>query len=956
MPENPSNSGNNNLNELLGEARSVGKAVGEEAAKAVGESIRDTMRDAVKEMKSATVGAENVAKALDTTNKSAKQIGREGAPAIREMSKGIEDVNNNARTMENIFGKLESVLNKAKSKIDAIDESHVKLRQTVFDTQNVFGDFGQTIDSTMDRIGRMRSSINEMAQSGRLSIAEVEQAFTSMAQSGVSMEETMSVLGDRNRGGLGLVNSGFMELSDVTQLATAAMNEMGMTADETERQLLRVASGVGQITAEFGQGVISTRQFAQQVLSLQTNMKYLGSDTERLPGMITAFTIAAERFRGATERGMTGRMAAEVAGQMGGAVAGFGLDQRAFFGQMAGMGGGLAAGERFRIQQQRDPNAALANVINVIEELSGGAFMSSAQFEAEERMGRGEAAAQRRAVQAQILQSQLGMGEQQAYGFLDMAGAGQKDEMLRIMNEASKDPIEQVNETLKDNSEAVQHLLQTGNERQQEIVEGIKRLGAEYDAVSRTLHYGSMVTGFGAITAGLLAQTAALIMAFRTSGRGGSGFFDSGSGRGSARGRARGSARGGRMARLGRWGGRAGGAATVALLADQFLLGGRGTDAALGAVGLDNEAGYMGLSAGMMGLYAHGLARGGNVASYSRFANTGKSMIPGLTSAMRYGKGLQMSGAATGRLLPGLGLGLGMWNDWSDIATGGERQYMFAGDNLAGQMAESGGMGVVDALSAFRLGPVGVIANAASKVGRLGVESYRASDAWDDVGEAYRGGTNRSINMGIRTVTREWIDSVSEESRARRRNAEVLLRQHRGALTSAKADQADWWGLGAEDTLYELHRDDTNREEARAIEEIGRGLITAINERDYITAEAYRQALAAVAPDSQKQDDVFRDIERIVGTEMASRADTFDELQSLYREQQDRERADRQAQREEQERQAEEQRRTAETSNVIIQLDGREIARQTVPIAVAEGLVPAGAGLRQARSQVMQQR
>lgn len=974
-----------NLGNVLGETgkntaeiENVAKNVGETIAKEIGNQIAQSMKTATNEINRASGSLEGM-------TRKGEEFGRKVPTAMRSASKEISGVNENLRSSENLLNKVAGLLRKVGSAANNLDKIFVEVNQQTVRMNVAFGAVGESVkdiiyntDSLSTSTQKLNKTLATVAESGKLSRAEARQYMVGLSEAGVRATEQMELLGDPTKGALALVNTGMMSTNEVVQLTSTAMKDLGQDVAGAERMLLRIADGATELNTSFGRGVVTIQEYTSLVNNLQTSLKFFGADVQSLPGMVTGFARAAEQFREESGRGVTGSAAAEIGASYLRSVSEMSIENRAFFGQMSGMGSGLAAGERFRLQAQQNPGEALGTVIQQIQEISGGRLLSSTDFQRMDTEGRGEVAAQRRTLQSQLIQQFLGGSEQQSMAFLDLAGDPQRQqEMLEEMKNTKK-PIERIEEFLKKSAGANQKELQQANQYLNDVKENLITQAGKFESVQFGTKLVAIIGELGAIFA---ATTANAIGAFKNGfGVGGSGASSSGKSRSSRSRGGRGGRPRGRFGRTRAAGGKIGGVLATAFFVDQ-MTGGYGTDWLLGkATGRDQEAAqlqeaqmavqagqmseadYAKMEASMMGkwdtqnkavqgaslgVYGAQMAFGGQALGYAKHAgNVTKgggiiSKIPGVTSLARYGKGLSMSGKASGlmggRIMPGIGLGFGMWNDWSDVATGSERQHMFAGEGVGGQMAESGAMGALDALSAWRLGPAGVIANATSKVGRLGVEMGRLWVATTDLADGIEEGADRTFEKIKRKATGTEASSVAKKYQD---TFKEIARANAGGYQSL-ASPSSW---GNESTLGALI-DDANSQEKKAMLDVGQKFFDAYKKKNFEEANMYMEMINSIVPSEQRKTEAYQELQKRLGIAKTFNWDTYHNAKRASDEnyQRAQERAREQTE-ERKRRREEEERRTPDMITVNLTMDGDTVARKSIPYALARGLVAPGEG------------
>lgn len=479
-----------------------------------------------------------------------KEVGNVAQESMSKFSSAASSATNDVKKMgdtvrESFVDNIVKGVDKAKNALNAMEGAMVKHRRAIVDTTTAMGAYGRSTSDIIQGNAKLTASFTEvtdsmtkMAASGRITFDQARESFRALSKEGLAAAETMRLFADPATGALGLVNSGMLELSDVTKLASTAIVQLGSSMQSTERMLLRIADSVGKVNRQFGGSVLSTHMLQREVYGLMQSFRFLGTDVEGLPGYLSAFAGAAERFRGTTGgRGITGAAALEVGRQYAQTTAGFGLENRAFFGQMGGMApGALAAGEQFRMMLQRPGGAgrAVGNVVETLQQLSGGRLLSSADFERASIRGAGaaESVAQRRALQAQLIQQFLGGNEQQAYSFLDLSGDREgQAEFLRNMKENTKDPLIEIKSFLEKSQTANQHALQTSQELLSDIKSGLLRFSGNFSVLWGT-HVVALVANAAAQLLQLRFLTRMLATGQYSGGPGGGGFFGGGGGGG----------------------------------------------------------------------------------------------------------------------------------------------------------------------------------------------------------------------------------------------------------------------------------------------------------------------------------------------------------------------------------------------------------------------------------------
>lgn len=517
------------LNEIESRIRELEEGLGEAASKATAKArelsstldkVRSSIDDVGRSSQRITGQMQQSTAAIEKQAESARKVERnisDLGKSYNEFGNVTQSVNESLRR-DNIWEQIARGARGAQRLLENLNQTVVQHRRAIVDATTAMGIYGRytgDIISGNEKLtvsySQVTDAINTMAQSGRITLQEAQTTYTRFAESGINVLNTMQLLSNPASGALGLVNSGFLKLDEVTQLATVAMNELGSSVQSTEGMLLRIADSATRVNEEFGGSVLSTHQLAREVLTLQQSFRFLSTDVETLPGTIAAFAQAAESVRRATGRGVTGRVAAELGRQYAQNVSQFGLENRVFFGQMAGMGQGIAAGEQFRMTLQERPGEALANVIQQIQRISGTRILGQEDYSL--ALGRGgmqaEAVAQQRAMQSQLIQQFMGGNEQQAMAFLDLMGNEEAQQrMLETMRETSKDPLDKIGEYLKQSEVTNKYHLQTSRELVEEFQKGLTLHAESRDylgAVQGLLSYGPIVLQLSAMTAQLAA-------------------------------------------------------------------------------------------------------------------------------------------------------------------------------------------------------------------------------------------------------------------------------------------------------------------------------------------------------------------------------------------------------------------------------------------------------------------
>lgn len=422
-------------------------------------------------------------------NENLREMGPSSQRAMRQMGEGAEDVSRKVRRLsdemrEGFGDKLSQVFQRVLAGVQRITNEAKRLNEMFValnkNATQMFG-AGGVGDLHSRLFGQqfkdLQSSVFEIAATSKHSVDEIRQSFETLARSSIDTARSMDAFG-QNRSTMDLVNQGILDLNDVIAMTSESLVMLGSNQDQTERMFQGIGASVTRATEDFGKMIISTHQLGREVLTLQQSFRFMGADVERMPQQIMAFAEAAERFRATTDRGMTGAVAAQLGTRLMSNIAGMTPENRMFFGQMAGLGTGVSAGEEMRLMLQGEGGAGRATetLLRVMQQQGmGGEFLTSQQYiEARDRgdVVGAERIAQQRLMQSQLLQTFTGVSEQEALGLLDSLGGGNFEDFAETLRESSmseRQLLAKQTEILEDQRDLVRTFMKSAADQHKEM-------------------------------------------------------------------------------------------------------------------------------------------------------------------------------------------------------------------------------------------------------------------------------------------------------------------------------------------------------------------------------------------------------------------------------------------------------------------------------------------------------
>lgn len=217
----------------------------------------------------------------------------------------------------------------------------------------------------------------------------------------------------------------------------SVMQTMGLQVKTLGDTVEDVAGSFAMLSLAADKSGLSTQILLPLVRNMQEQFKFLGFDTASAVEMLGKAGEVAERA------GVTTGQATDVMAKAIGGIANMDFGQMAFFGQQMGMGGGLSAGFQFRQQAGGAGGGDLAAQIGrTIGDLMGG----GGELVTEEQARSNEHLAGIRLAQEQFAAQTLGLSQNEARVFINMAG---ELENLRAMGEGDSQKAKDLEKQLK---------------------------------------------------------------------------------------------------------------------------------------------------------------------------------------------------------------------------------------------------------------------------------------------------------------------------------------------------------------------------------------------------------------------------------------------------------------------------------------------------------------------------
>jgi hypothetical protein len=494
MPDTP----NQSLNQALGNPQSAANIAGENAS-------LEALREKISVTKEYTAALEENVKALEKTNRKVVDSSQQISSALGQQSREIKSYADKTAAGNRVIGdsfaeaskrttqslkEMEKALRddfwgKFKQGLQAINnvatsgnEIFVEYNKNIIDTTNSMGmmssSTGAIISGQTKLNGQLRNvnisykeqveAMGKMSLSGRITDAEAKRLFTSLSAVGVSARDAADIF-TKTDGVLGLVNSGFLDLGESSNLVQDAITGMGKSAQVAEQQMMRIITVTSKLNASFGQGTFSTHQMAKEILSLQQSLRFIETDLERLPVYLASFAGAAKKYKDATGKGVSQEAAIELGKQQMGATASMDIAHATFLGQKARMGRGLLAGERFLALDPADRVSAMNKVL--LGESKRGAI-SDEEIARTGRIDpmRASKLAETRQLQVQLLKlGTPGLDDQRGRKLLNLLSEkADKGKIEEVLKTGAQKDMEDLKKHLKDSETTNAAQLQSLNE------------------------------------------------------------------------------------------------------------------------------------------------------------------------------------------------------------------------------------------------------------------------------------------------------------------------------------------------------------------------------------------------------------------------------------------------------------------------------------------------------------
>ncbi len=393
---------------------------------AVGQAAAQNVGGLEKEIKAADKATQRLVLTQEEFNKKV----RESIKAIQEEVKTTKEAADiNERFSAGLKGLFTSAVQNTIKFGSEIDQIRAKANEFGSVWQTAFGKGNKTFDDLRARSQETAISLRRLAEQGKITYDQLQGLSSQAARMGVDFGEALKTM-DQGKG-LDLVNQGYFELDEAMTITGDSMKKLGADSAGASTVLLTTAAAIEKVQRETHKGVLSTHQLAEEVGVLQEQFKYLGVDAERLPGVIAAFAIQADKARSKGTWAPTGAVAADIGTSLVSDMAKMSPERASFFGQMGGMGGGLAAGVRFQDMMKHNIGGAAASMMQTVQQLSGGNFVSGAQVVNARNPAEAERLAELREQQIQIVQETTGRGREDAMGLVESGAGGGLIEALK---------------------------------------------------------------------------------------------------------------------------------------------------------------------------------------------------------------------------------------------------------------------------------------------------------------------------------------------------------------------------------------------------------------------------------------------------------------------------------------------------------------------------------------------
>lgn len=340
-----------------------------------------------------------------------------------------------------VFGTVISVATKFQDRIQSINK-------TVIDATASVGRFREGMAATERQTLALSTGIARYAAFTGVATEEVQKQVGALSALGFSMDEMgidkttgeITTLTDAIRGQAGEFGalSTALGVSRATGLdVQSVMQTMGMQVKTLGDTVEEVAGSFAALSFAADKSGLSTQTLLPLVRSMQEQFKFLGFDSASAAEMLGKAGEVAEAA------GLSAGQATDVMAKAISGIAGMDFGQMAFFGQQMGMGGGLTAGFRFRERAGGEGGGNLAAEIGrSIGNLMGG----GGQLITEEQARSNEQLAGIRLAQEQFAAQSLGLSQNEARVFINMAG---ELENLRAAGEGQSERAKDLEKQLK---------------------------------------------------------------------------------------------------------------------------------------------------------------------------------------------------------------------------------------------------------------------------------------------------------------------------------------------------------------------------------------------------------------------------------------------------------------------------------------------------------------------------
>lgn len=316
------------------------------------------------------------------------------------------------------------------------------VNKTIIDSTAATGQFARGLEMSRDATKDLTTGIRDYAQYIGISSDRIQEHISSLGKLGFTLEEigideasrkvtTLTDSIEKNAEAWGALSVSISAARATGLSASDVMAQMQMQVKTLGGDVKDVARTFASLADSAARSKLSTSILLPVVRGAQDAFKFLGIDSAEAARSIGAAGEAAE------QAGLGAEAAVSVMGRAMAGLAGMDFGMMTFMGQQLQMGGGLAAGFRFRQQAADRPGGTAMQIAQVIGRVMGG----TGELITEEQARTNEQLASLRLAQEQFAQQTFGFSQNEARAYLNLAtelerlqavGKGQTDESRDI--------------------------------------------------------------------------------------------------------------------------------------------------------------------------------------------------------------------------------------------------------------------------------------------------------------------------------------------------------------------------------------------------------------------------------------------------------------------------------------------------------------------------------------------